>query len=156
MVYIGIDPGKGGGIAVVCDDQQVTFSLKDKTERDIWEFVSAYPFATCGVIERVASSPQMGVVSAFSFGKSLGFLRGVLIASGIAFDEVSPQKWQKELGCLTKGDKNKSKAKAQQLFPGVKITHANADALLLAEYARRMHLRNEGMSVVRISEASET
>lgn len=33
--------------------------------------------------------------------------------------------------------KNRHKAKAQQLFPAWHITHATADALLIAEYARR-------------------
>lgn len=41
------------------------------------------------------------------------------------------------MGCLTKGDKNISKARAQQLFPTAKITHATADALLLAEWRRK-------------------
>jgi hypothetical protein len=30
-----------------------------------------------------------------------------------------------------------SKRKAQELFPGIKVTHAIADALLIAEYNRR-------------------
>jgi len=42
------------------------------------------------------------------------------------------------MGCMTKGDKNVSKRKAQELFPSMKVTHASADALLIAEYGRRM------------------
>jgi hypothetical protein len=38
---------------------------------------------------------------------------------------------------LSKGDKNVTKRKAQELFPSLKITHATADALLIAEYLRR-------------------
>jgi hypothetical protein len=38
---------------------------------------------------------------------------------------------------MSKGDKNVTKAKAQQLFTQLKITHATADALLIAEFARR-------------------
>jgi hypothetical protein len=37
--------------------------------------------------------------------------------------------------------KNKHKAKAAQLFPRVKITHSNADALLIAEHARRQYVK---------------
>jgi hypothetical protein len=40
---------------------------------------------------------------------------------------------------LTKGDKHISKQRAQQLFPSAKVTHAIADALLLAEYCGRVH-----------------
>jgi len=156
MNFIGIDTGKSGGIALIhvasgfCTPGTegtvtiTTMSLKDATERDVWLFVKearrGCSTKDFGVIEKVHSSPQMGVVSSFTFGKSYGFLRGVLTGSGMAFDEVSPQKWQKYMGCLTKGDKNISKAKAQQLFPNVKITHANADALLLAEYCRRTRI----------------
>lgn len=60
-----------------------------------------------------------------------------LTAAGIPFDEVSPAVWQKYLGCLTGGDKNVTKAKAQQLFPHITVTHAIADAILIGEYLRR-------------------
>lgn len=140
--FIGIDPGTNGGMAWVGGGCLMTFKLKGATERDVWEAMQAFvttDVADCfAVIESVHSSPQMGVVSAFTFGRSLGFLRGVLIAAEIAFEEVTPQKWQKALGCLSKGDKNVTKARAQQLFPAMKVTHANADCLLLAEYAWRV------------------
>lgn len=147
MNYIGIDPGVGGGMAIVNGAAINLLAFKDKTEHDISQFLYCWTGSdkseTAAVIERVASSPQMGVVSAFTFGRSYGFLRGLLVGEEISFDEVAPSKWQRELGCLTKGDKNVSKAKAQQLFPGLKITHATADALLLAEYAKRLwHQRN--------------
>ena len=92
------------------------------------------------VLERVSASPQMGVTSAFTFGKGYGGLRMALSAAGIPFDEVTPQRWQKAMQCLTGGNKNISKARAQQLFPSVKVTHYVADALILAEYCRRFHL----------------
>ena len=151
-LFVGIDPGVGGGMAVI--DEFVDHDLqdrvgitclkfKDATEADISNFVlSSVTTSDCekfALIEKVSSSPQMGVVSAFTFGRSYGFLRGMLIAHGIPFEEVRPQLWQKSLGCLTKGDKNISKARAQQLFPAEKITHANADAILIAEHCRRTH-----------------
>ncbi len=43
----------------------------------------------------------------------------------------------KTLDCMTGGDKNVTKRKAQELFPEIKVTHAIADALLIGEYARR-------------------
>jgi len=56
----------------------------------------------------------------------------------VPFDTVTPQTWQKALRCLSRGDKNVTKSRAQGLFPNVfKITHANADALLLAHYTRQ-------------------
>ena len=86
----------------------------------------------------VHSSPQMGVRSAFTFGQSFGMAEMLLTCLGIPFERGRPQVWQRSLGCLTGGDKNVTKRRAQQLFPGVRITHANADALLIAEYGRRL------------------
>lgn len=143
-VFIGTDPGKNGGLAVLNATGAILdlFKFTDATERDIHTyFADAKEWGrgepVWAVIERVSASPQMGVTSAFTFGRGYGFLRGCLIGCGIPFDEVAPQTWQKLLGCRTGGDKNISKAKAQQLFPDAKVTHAVADALLLAEYARR-------------------
>lgn len=140
MIFIGVDPGGSGAIAVI-HDGVVEFIKNDSTERDLYEWLCDYGLAdgygSHAVIERVHSMPKQGVSSSFKFGQSYGFLRGLLIASRIPFAEVSPVKWQTAMACRTGGDKNVSKARAQQLFPNVKITHANADAILLAEYARR-------------------
>lgn len=144
MIAIGIDPGKGGGIAVLFDSGVACGYPMPTTERDVCDILSefdetirAQPVAAR--IERVASSPQMGVVSAFTFGRGYGGLLMALTALRIPFEEVLPRTWQKELGCLTGGDKNVSKRRAQQLFPQLKVTHAIADALLIAEFCRRTH-----------------
>ena len=60
--------------------------------------------------------------------------------------KVTPQKWQKEfsnsLGKSRDYDKrewkNRLKGLAQQMFPAEKVTLKTADALLLAEYGRRV------------------
>ena len=140
MIYLGIDPGKSGAIAGVWADGApfASHAQGDWTEHDIAEWLLGFDLEQCrAVIEKVASSPQMGVTSSFTFGRSYGFLRGVLAAYRVPFLEVSPQKWQKAMECLTKGDKNVSKAAAQRLWPAMKFTHRNADAMLLAEYGRR-------------------
>lgn len=152
MIFLGIDPGASGGIAIIGGSYADAVPVPD-TERDLWEKIRAVSVVRdatgsggrfFAIIERVHSMPKQGVASSFKFGQSYGFLRGLLVASGIPFEEVAPQKWQKELGCLSRGDKNVTKARAQQLFPGLKITHATADALLLAEYARRLWVSRNG------------
>jgi Holliday junction resolvasome RuvABC endonuclease subunit len=139
MIFIGIDPGQSGAIAAINSCGAVVGVVKNKeTERDLWEAIArftGFPSAFA-VIEHVHSMPKQGVASSFKFGTSYGFLRGLLIASEVRFTEVSPVKWQTAMKCRSKGDKNVTKARAQQLFPNVKSTHATADALLLAEYAR--------------------
>jgi crossover junction endodeoxyribonuclease RuvC len=141
--FIGIDPGVGGGIAVVGKKGNVVSAVKmPETERDVLDVIRGYGSnaETIGILEHVSASPQMGVVSAFTFGRGYGALRMALTAAGIPFDEVTPQVWQKRLSCRSHGDKNVTKRRAQELFPLVKVTHANADALLIAEYGRRKYL----------------
>ena len=138
MTHIGIDPGVNGGIAWISCGKECAEKMPD-TLQDLWELVQDISsLGPCkAYIEQVHSSPQMGVKSAFTFGQGFGHLEMALTAAGIPFGRVRPQVWQKAMGCMTKGDKNITKAKAQEMFPGIKITHAIADALLLAEYCRR-------------------
>ena len=141
---IGVDPGANGGIAWITDGKACVEKMPD-TLQDLWELVVSISLeaGTGGMgirayLEAVSSSPQMGVVSAFSFGRGYGNLEMALTAAGIPFERVRPQVWQKALGCMTKGDKNVSKRRAQELFPDRKITHATADALLIAHYGTRI------------------
>jgi Holliday junction resolvasome RuvABC endonuclease subunit len=145
-ITIGIDPGANGGIAWIDYNGKACVEKIPDTLQDLWELlcdITSYPKSSIdgrsykAYIEQVASSPQMGVVSAFSFGRGYGNLEMALTAAGIPFERVRPQVWQKALGCMTKGNKNVSKSKAQELFPDRKITHATADALLIAYYGTK-------------------
>lgn len=142
MTIIGIDPGKNGGIAWIRDGYPCVEKMPDGPcdIRDLFREIVREDAMVVAFCEKVHSSPQMGVVSAFTFGYGLGVLHGLLAALEIPLIQVQPQKWQKEMGCLTKGDKNVSKRRAQELFPALKITHATADALLIAQYGRRLNL----------------
>jgi hypothetical protein len=152
MVFIGIDPGVSGGIAALDSDGSVISCIKmPETPQDIWialtEMSKQYEGRAC--IEKVSATPQMGVSSAFAFGRGYGQLLMALAAAAIPFDYVLPSKWQSALGCSTGGgrmgqrvaDKNRTKRRAQELFPQIKMTHALADALLIAEYGRRLETR---------------
>jgi hypothetical protein len=143
MTTIGIDPGKNGGIAWIADGKACVEKMPE-TLQDLWELIVSISLnaGTGGIgvrayLEQVASSPQMGVKSAFSFGQGFGHLEMALTAAGIPFERVRPQVWQKALGCMTGGDKNITKRKAQEMFPGIKVTHATADALLIAYYGSK-------------------
>lgn len=138
ITHIGIDPGMSGGIAWISDGVACAVKMPE-THRDILDvFMEIRREGPCfAMLELVHAMPAQGVKSVWTFGKGYGALEMGLTAAEIPFDHVTPQKWQKALGCLTKGDKNVSKARAQELFPSLKITHANADALLICEYNRR-------------------
>jgi hypothetical protein len=144
MTTIGIDPGKNGGIAWIAGGKPCVEKMPE-TLADLWELLnhlSAGYWSTRGepcraYVEQVSSSPQMGVKSAFTFGNGFGHLEMALTAAGIPFERVRPQVWQKAMGCMTGGDKNISKRRAQELFPSLKITHSTADALLIAHYGTK-------------------
>lgn len=139
MIYFGIDPGKSGAVAAIWDDGVPVSQCQslDATEQDIANYFLQFDLTRCAaVIERVNSMPKNGHRQAFIFGQSYGFMRGLLAALKIPFTDDPPKRWQKVMDCMTGGNKNVSKQKAQQLWPTLKITHRNADALLIAEYAR--------------------
>jgi hypothetical protein len=155
-IYIGIDPGKNGGLVILDYSGSVSFhSRMPRTERDIWIWFSkrvSLKAARNAVIEKVggyvrgSKSPGSAM---FNFGWGYGGLRMALVGHGIPFEEVTPQRWQRAMGIASRKKnesktafKNRLKAKAQQLFPTINVTHATADALLIAEYCRR---KNRGL-----------
>lgn len=147
--YIGIDPGKNGGIAVMSVDGTVVDVAKmPSTPSGILDFLSSCKYGSFCVLERVGGMPGNGGSAMFNFGKGYGHLQMALLALGIPTEEVTPNKWEKTYQLGTSGKytktewKNRLKAKAQQLFPslGKKITLATCDALLICEYGRRLGL----------------
>jgi hypothetical protein len=140
-LVMGIDPGVSG--AIVClhretgeVDGQVRLS---ETLHDVAEFVRVRALSIeMAYLERVHSMPRQGVASTFKFGTSYGFCKGVLASLLVPFEEVTPAKWQGYMKCKTGGDKRVTRGAAQRLFPHEKVVHANADAMLIAEYGRRL------------------
>lgn len=141
---MGIDPGKTGGIALHhydVNEESIAYKMP-QTEKDISDLIKKHSqIISKAYIEKVNSMPNQGVKSVWTFSGNYHGLRMALLCHGISFESVPPIKWQTALSCRTKGDKNITKAKAQEMFPGLKITHAIADALLIAEYGRRDVLR---------------
>lgn len=141
MIYIGIDPGKSGAMAVI---DRTTTVLLPFSERDYANALRPLPQQlTIACIEHVTAMPKQGVTSMFNFGQNFGYIRGLLEAFGIPYELVRPQKWKKEFGI---SDKNSSVECCKRLFPGVSLRRTErcckdddglAEALLMAEYARR-------------------
>lgn len=146
-VYIGVDPGRSGATAAIFPDGEVRWMLHKETDHDLSDFIATKILrdgtSFFAALENVHSMPGQGVASTFKFGESKGLLKGLLVAYQIPFILPSPRKWQTALGIHSisgeaKVDhKNRTKAAAQQLYPSIKVTHGNADAILLAEYARK-------------------
>jgi hypothetical protein len=154
MRYLGIDPGINGGFAAVDDDGAAWCCPMPRTPKGVqavFERLTEGGIRQCvAVLEHVWSSPGWGHAGAFTFGKSFGSLQAFLVAHAIPYTLVVPVKWQNAMKCRTPkarrdelghADKNINKARAAELFErqGFKVTHAIADALLLAAYCRHVY-----------------
>lgn len=158
MIYIGVDPGKSGAYAIidaVNGRDGYTYGLLDDEYIDdfVYEMqILGIKRSDCNIfacIEKVGAMPKQGVVSTFKFGKAAGFVEGVVRANYIPYQLVSPKEWKKEFGLNS--DKAKSIEVCKKLFPevdlvpdGCKKAHDGiAEALLMAEYGRRLYGRGK-------------
>jgi crossover junction endodeoxyribonuclease RuvC len=143
-LFVGLDPGVTGGLACLEGSGSVLAAYPmPPTEAEILSVLQSWRLEAhtrevpiSAVLEGVHAFPKQGVTSAFNFGLGYGGLLMALTAAGIPFEKVYPVRWQNALGCRTGGNKNITKDRAQALFPTYRVTHAIADALLLAEYGR--------------------
>ena len=150
-VYCGFDPGKDGALAIL--GYRDTPILVPFGEEEYATWLCRLSLLTRNgidgsvfcVVEHVGAMPGQGVTSCFSFGRGFGFILGLLTANCIPYELVRPQRWKKEFGCTS--DKNTSIEVARRLFPGVDLRRTPkctkphdgvAEALLMAEYAKRM------------------
>lgn len=144
MLYIGIDPGKSGAMAIIfeCIGKTVLVPFDEREYANVLRNLYGQPAKAC--LEHVGAMPGQGVTSMFNFGQNFGYIRGLLEAFQIPYELVRPQKWKKEFSIT--GDKNSSIEVCKRLFPGVVLRRAErcrkdddgmAEALLMAEYARR-------------------
>ena len=140
-IYIGIDPGKSGGICFLMDDEIKTFKCPATTHDMAEELILAKDIRKCtAVVERVHSFPGQGVASTFNFGYNYGVWLGILSALHIPYQLCLPRKWMKFYGSMPKEKKDRKnhlKQLAQQIYPDHKVTLYNADAILLANYLKK-------------------
>ena len=146
-VFIGIDPGKSGGFGIINIEDGIESSDAHKFPKSIldlpsmilshipWDLSMENVHVT---IEHVHAFPNQGSVSTFSFGQNLGQWEGILASLELEANIVGPRTWMAEfikLGLEKKDRKRQLYAKAQELFPNIKITFNISDALLLTKYS---------------------
>ena len=149
--YIGIDPGKKGAYAIIKTENGEIKSI----DSHLWDdelFINAMRGCVSSlgsecvicVVESVHSLPNEGVKSSFSFGKSCGYIEGVLRALMIPYQLVPPKTWKKEWSLTN--DKNLSVETCKKLYPNISLKATDrcrtdsdglAEALLMATYAKR-------------------
>jgi crossover junction endodeoxyribonuclease RuvC len=145
-LFVGIDPGKNGGVAVIDTGSNTTIAEPYSNEaliNRLWEVSQSEQEIVC-CLEKVGAMPGQGVVSMFNFGQSVGYIKGVLEAFKIPYQEITPQKWKREFSLNS--DKAASAEVCRKLFPDISLLatprckkphDGMAEALLMAEYARR-------------------
>jgi hypothetical protein len=144
---MGVDPGVRGGLSVLDEKGRPALVETFKPQMMEYDLVAVAVGAARRLMElggvnvyfeKVGFIRGDGGQGSFTFGRVDGLLRGALRASGCQLHDVRPTMWQMKMGCLTGGNKNISKQHASVHFPEIKITHGNADSLLIAYYGRTM------------------
>ncbi len=162
-LYVGIDPGLDGAIAVL-DERGRILSVQDmpvlvkkgKGKKRLYEetvllsqlesvrkLFEETPDAEMTVaIENQHAMPKNGSVGGFSQGYGFGLLIMALTALGLSYTKVSSVSWKKALAIPAGSDKTADLVRARQLWPKAELArqkdNGRADALLIAEFARRV------------------
>lgn len=159
--WIGVDPGATGAIVILTEGEPMrTLRFMNSTNKETHKFLNDIAFeydqVFC-ILEAVHAMPGMAAGAMFNFGESYGFIQGVLVSTGIPYELVTPQSWMKHMripkrdiqrdpvtkkelpGSESKTDyKRRLKQKAEELYPTIKITNDTADAILIADYCKRL------------------
>lgn len=149
MIYLGIDPGLKGGIAIIPEGIPAKAYPLPQTAKEKYDLLCQLCSGrVTAITEKVqVMGKSFGAKAALSYGQGYGELIGLLTAFSVKIVEVSPTVWKR--GMNLGKDKNTSILKAERLFPEVSLyptprckkpSDGLAEALLLAEYGRRMNL----------------
>lgn len=157
MIFIGIDPGLGGGIATIAGGKlnvarTPTIGGKEYDIQAMTQLLKGHVQFECfAVIENQISMPGQGLTSTLQTGKGFGIWLGLLAGLGIPYQVIGARQWQVKLFTGVKGNldtKAKSEVIAKRLFPSVDFRKSErshvandglTDAACIAEYGRRIH-----------------
>lgn len=143
-VYIGIDPGVEGAIAILhpINNLRFTISFMPDGTIDAWKIISNIIIYENSIayIEKVWKPSKLVRIA--------GILEGIMLSLDIPVYRVAPSTWRKEI----LGNKNATKDDAikfcMENFSDINLLrtersrvpdHNLAEAILIAEYARRKH-----------------
>jgi hypothetical protein len=151
VTFLGIDPGIGGGLALLYGDGPARCCRTPSGEQDILDLIRRIRDPVFAVLEKIPCAIYGSAKS--SMAKLYGSYttwRMALVACGIPYADVLASVWQRGLGIPGRvktgpGAESRRQWKArlrdlaQERHPDLKVTLAVADALLLAEYARMVY-----------------
>jgi hypothetical protein len=148
-LLVAVDPGVSGAIVTYHDHLGLESFNMPGTDWEVCKLVADISTKANKVVLYLEEPPLYTGrnIPGSAIGKlqfNTGVLYGAAVACGWEVHRVRPAIWQKAHPVGTKGDlsttawKNKLKARAGELFGSqVKVTLANADALLILDAAKR-------------------
>lgn len=149
--YIGIDPGKSGGVTMIHGDDTKTYKCPQRTEDMAILFsllvgdTSSYDVKV--LMERVWARPNNAVRSAFAYGVNYGQWLGIIACHEIPLQTCLPNQWISHYGCSKELEyqerKRWLKEKAKSLYPKLNVTLMTADAILITDYAKEVHFKDK-------------
>ncbi len=157
-LYLGVDPGLHGGLAILDDTGYALGAWvmpligREIDGPGIVRLLDAVVEPAVGhhlalaAIEHVGAMPGQGVTSMFTFGAGWGLVRGILLARGLSTQLVRPMLWKRAVLAGLPHDKDGALRYCTNRWPEVSLIPPRchtphdglADALCLAEYARRL------------------
>lgn len=145
ITHVAIDPGANGGIAwrsQIGNSQPMTeVSKMPDTPMDIWialnriisNEVSPFNKPTIHIENVGGYMPGNSGPASVKFARHIGNLEMAVIAAGLPLERITPRKWMTAfLGTVPKEKRDRKRAikvRAQERYPGIKVTLWNADAL---------------------------
>lgn len=176
MIFMGIDPGLSGGIALI-DDEFMTSKVvampagKNYPEpllvvNELHRLLSHDNF--CVAIEQTQTRPGQGVAASHNYGIGFGVLVGALYSlRPVEFRMIRPQVWQKDVwgryGAHGEDPKQRTYQAMLRAHPDRagdlttargKLLDGNADALAIATWLRDTHdsrLRMPGLQELSVA-----
>lgn len=152
-VYVGIDPGSKGAIAIIIEDALIINDMPTP-EKALEILKKPQPWECRVAIEQVHPLPGQSCIASFTYGEN--FLLAKLL--GMCYNNspvmVSPQRWKKYYGLKKEPEetkteyKRKSVDKARELFPQATellkySKDGRAEALLIANWLREQDAQGD-------------
>jgi crossover junction endodeoxyribonuclease RuvC len=159
-VYIGIDPGLSGAVAVLHGNGELVFfdtpttqissGKKNKNvyiENKMTGILKGFvDYGVHVMIEKQQSMPKQGLSSTFQTGYGYGVWIGIINALGYPYTIVTSQRWKKVMMDGMGKEKAASCVRAQQLYPDAELftprrraLDGRGNAALIATYLKQTY-----------------
>lgn len=117
MMFLGIDPGRQGAFALFDRAEMTvqTFDMPD-TLSGVHSLLADLPPVRVAIIEKPFYPRMVGTKTVAVMAENYGALKSALLWLDIPTIEVRPADWKKALNLGP--NKNESRNKASQIFPG--------------------------------------